>query len=422
MAGTAQTSALGVVSWEAEDSLGDSSDDTVTTRVQVRDDMIDVSGLTRELVNRGGTFQRLAEGDMDQPGAFGLSQFTTTFYLEGHGGTTAGSLTQTDLNKLLAHAVGNVHVAQQGTTVDTPTDADTFTVAGGSLVAGGLIRVGALGDARGDGQFAAVDNASTVQLYTAMGAAPNASDVVYASQLVYPVSSVASGGIVTSDGSTNNNTLRFLLQTANLAFVCRGCVATGVTFELGAGTLPRVSITWSTIAWNPVSATFPSASAAASKGPSPIVNGSTFIQTKGTTTRSTDVVHDFAMSWDTNMLPLYGGGGENAGQNVVGWRRGPHRTTVSFSVEAQAVTASPTWHDYFATSSQAQTAKSILWTGSVVDGSAIGIWLPNCKPVGSVPTQADIDGLNRVPLTFEAMTNTVTTSELTLANWVLAQG
>lgn len=427
MAGTAQSALLGSVAWEAEAAFAQSSDDTITYRMQVRDDQIDVSNLTRELIDRGGVFQYLSEKDLAALGPFGASTFTTSHYLEGHGGTTAGSLTQTDLNRLFAHVFGNVDVTQVGTTVNTPTDADTFTVVGGTILDGGLIRLGALGDARGNGQFLAVDDNSTLQLLTAAGAAPNAADVVYAPMLVYPVSSVLSGGIVTASGAASNNTLRFRLQTGNLQFICRGCVATSVTFTFGDGALPMVTIEWSCVAWNPVSQTFPDVSVAtAAKAPAALTAGSLFLQTKGTTTRATEVATGFSVSYEQNMLPIMGTDGATAGQNIVGWRRGPSRTTVSFSVEAEAVTANPTYHDLFATDPNSQGYKHILWTGSVVDGSAIGMYFPKCRPIGNIPTQAQVEGLNFVPLQFEALTaadtDAATTNELSRAAWVLAQG
>jgi len=425
MAQVAQTSALGSVAWEAEDSFADADDDTITTRMQVRDEQIDVSGLTRELMNRGGAFQYLAEGDFDAVGAFGASTFSTSFYLHGHGGVTTGSLTQTDLCKLLAHVFGNVDVSQVGTTCSAGWDANTGDVASGAgLVSGGMLRIGELGDGAAEGQYLAVTTVATntVTLATDAPGSPVASDVVYVPQMLYPVSTAATAGQITSDGSTSNNTLRFLLQTANLAFVCRGCVATGVSFELGVGNLPRITIEWTCAAWNPVSATFPNATASASKCGSPITAGSTYLQAKGTTTRATEVEADFAMTFDTGILPLFGQGGTTEGQTIVGYRRGRNRTTVSFSVESETVTATPEWHDYFATDPNSQVAKHILWTGSVVDGRAIGIYFRNCKPIGNVPTQTPVDGLNRVAVEFECMTDTAGADELRKAPWVLALG
>ena len=239
MAGTARTSSTGFVAFESEDSFADAADDTYTTRLQVRDGSLNLAGLARPLVNRGGVFQRLNEGDADIPGAFGLGTFSFRHDLHGHGSATTGALTETDLAKLLAHAVGNSAWSQVGGLLTTGTnDTNTLTSTNTTLLEGGLLRVGALADGRAGGQGTyALDATSSYELGVDLPGSPTTADSVRAMGLIYPVS----GGttILTSSGATSNNTLRFVLATANLQYVCRGCACTRLTIGgLAPGELP----------------------------------------------------------------------------------------------------------------------------------------------------------------------------------------
>jgi len=97
-----------------------------------------------------------------------------------------------------------------------------------------------------------------------------------------------------------------------------------------------------------------------------------------------------------------GPGGLHEGQNIIGWQRVPGKTTVSFSVPAEAA-GTQTWFDYFSTDPNSQSYKHLLWQSNRVDGRCIAMYFPRLKPTGNVPSQADLDGLNYVPLTFEAL-------------------
>ena len=424
MANTAKSSNLGYVAWEAEDSFADAADDTYTTGIQIRDDMIDFSGLERQLIDPGGVRQRMNESDLYRLGAFGLGTFTITVDLSGMGSTAAGDLTEPNISKLFAHVFGATDWTAYGGVSSGAGDengaAPTLVTDGGSeaWVNGGMVRIGAVNDGRCGGQAYALGapTGTPVTSTELLMAAPGAStdgDVVYAMGLVYP--STVSNTVLTSDGSTNNNTLRFVLMSGNLAYVCRGCACTGVSLSgINPGEIPQMTLTFSTVAWNPISVTYPSATALADKAPAPVANGSVFIQTAGTVTRATVVPMETTIELGQGMVPRFGPGGENVAQNVVGWHRVPAPTMITMTVEAEAQTASPS---YWLTANPT-IARHCMVTLSCVDGSSLAIYFPRLLETAS-PTMGDWNGLRSRTLSFKAATGTTTTNDLTLSAWRL---
>lgn len=417
MAGTAFAGVLGSVAFEKENSFADAADNTVTTALRVRDDQIDVTGLLRPMVSRGGVFPRMNESDTQVIGAFNVGTFTTTFDLGGHGATSVASLTETDLAKLLAFAVGNSDWTQIGDAAlvaasSTVTSLEGF---GGTAVAGGLWRVGDLGDTRAEGQGSIANaNADPLQLGVAIGAAPADGDNAYAHGMIYPVSNVSSGGIITADDSDSSNTVRFLLYTANGVFVARGCVCTGITITgLNPGEIPQIALEWSAAAWGPLgSITFPPTESTDAKPPVPTAAGSFFINSVGTTTRVTDNPVAITFNVGQGMVPVPGPGGETVGQNVVGWRRKPEPSTLSVTFEAQAQTATPT---YWLTANPT-VARHALYTLNPVDGAAVSFYWPRLIQTNN-PLQEMTEEINTVTVEFECATGATTTSELTLSAW-----
>lgn len=430
MVATARPSNLGTFEWSTESSFAEDSS-SVSNRMQLRNASVDVSSLVRELIDRGGTQQRVGEGQSNIPGPFGVSTFVTEFDLYGHGSTTAGSLTSTALTDLLAHVLGHKNTAQVGGQDDGAGDSDTLSLDGGSenLVEGALIRCGAAQDGRGNGQVYPVTSPSgtpttSADLLVGMAAALNDNDIVYAMQVLFPVTGHADLDLVSSDAS-ENNTLRILLSTANQQWLCHGCAPQSVSLSgLAPGEIPRISITWQCVHFEPISGTFPSATATADHAPAPVGRGSMFIQAKGTTTRSgaTYQARNVAIDLGIGCTPIMGPDGVHDGQNVVGYTRTDGPCTISMDVPAEALTANPTWHDYFSTDPNSITHKHICYTLNPIDGRSVGIYLPNCKPIGNVPTQSEVESLNYVPLQFQALTNDVTTSELTLSRFRIGVG
>jgi len=401
MAGTSQAGALGAVAFEFEDSFADAADNSITTAMLCRDDQIDVTGLQRPMLDRGGKFPRLNESSPQSLGAFGLGTFTTTFDLGAHGSTTAGAITETDLSKLLGHAFGNTDVTQVGSTA---VDAGANTVAkvidaAATTSVGGIMRVGDLADGFAEGQAGVISatDGTDHDLLTELPGIPQTSDNFYAHQLVYPVTTVASGGILTSDGSSTNNTLRFLLYTANGVFVARGCACTGATITgLTSGEVPQIALEWSAVSWGPLgSITFPPSESTDAKPPVPTAAGSFFINSVGTATRVTDSPIAITFNVGQGMAPIMGPGGETNGQNVVGWRRIPAPSTLSVTFEAQAQTATPT---YWLTANPT-VPRHGLYTLNPVDGSAISFYWPRLIQTNN-PLQEVTNDVNTVTVEF----------------------
>lgn len=419
MANTAFTAFVGSAEWEAEDSFADAADDTVTYRMTPRE-VVGVEGLVRQLIDRGGVFQTPYGKHAYAVPAFGVGSFTTVFDLGGHGSATTGSLTNTDLGLLLGHVFGNSDATQAGTTVNTVTSAAQWTKTAGTCLAGGLIRVGALNDGRGGGQFYAVNNATTITTFTGTPVQPNSADVMYAAIMAYPVSTNANMNI-TSSGAAANNTVRWVFRTANYQVICRGCAATGARIVFDQNAPMRIEIDWGTVAWSFSAGTYPSAVSASDKLSVVPANGGLFYNAVGTTTSSKDTPLEFAVEIGMNTMPVFGQGGENAGQNVQQWVRGPADTFITFAVEAEAATATPLWYNYAVTDPNSITAKHVLYTASIVDGSAIGMYFPNCFPVVA-PTWTNVGGVNAVRMRMCCVVGTTTTNELTQSPWRLALG
>jgi hypothetical protein len=418
------STAVGFVAFQAESSFANTSSDAYTTRVIPRDGSVDLSGLARPMVERPLVSQYLNSGSAPVPGAFGAGTFSFTLDLHGHGLTAAGSLTAHSLQTLLGHALGAANSAQVGGALTSGAHSTTSLVSTNTtLAAGGLLRVGALGDGRANGQATVSTTASSAYtLGVALPATPNTGDIVYPMLMAHPISSSASTQL-TSSGASTNNTLRFVLASGNLQFVARGCACTGITISgTNPGEMPQIQFTFSAAAWGPVSQTFPSATSATDYAPAPATAGSVFLQAKGTSTRATVSAREFAVSIGIGMQPVFGPGGSTSGQNIVGWTRVPAQTTVSLSVPSEAATATPTYWDLFRTDPNSATARHLLWLSAPVDGRAVAFYFPKLRPIGNIPTQSEIDGLAYVPLQFRADTDEAGSDSLRRANFVVGMG
>ncbi len=429
MAGTGRTAKLAQVLWEAEDSFADTADDTISDSILILDESLDMSGLRRPMIPREGARQYINAGDFDIPGPYGVGTFSFSTHLFGHGATAAGALTETNLCTLLGHALGHSLSADVGGAVNvTWSDANSGNADGGiALVDNSLIRIGAKGDGFADGQVLAAAGLSgaTITLLTNAAGVPQDNDVIYAMQMAFPATALGNTA-PTSDASTENNTLRFVLLSGNEQYVVRGCVCTGIEISgLNAGEIPTIRWTWSGVLWDQIDITFPDTTAADDKHAAPVAGGSFFYQTYGTATRNTDTVREFSLNIGIGWEPILGTEGSDTHQSVVGWRRVPAPTTLSFAVEAQDATTAPTYGEggYYITDPNSQVFKHILYTCSVVDGRAIAFYFPRCKPIGAVPSQEVIGGINYVRPEFMALTNTANTgSELELAAFTIGMG
>jgi hypothetical protein len=406
-----KSSQLGALLYATESSFGET---TTTTGIRLRP----IGQVAYDLQHPGSKIdilkQRPNEGVPYVRGPMGGS-LSFTLNLTGLGGTAAGAAPASALSVLLGYVFGTV--ATGLATGDTATGGTaavpTMTGATGTT-AGGMVRIGAKGDTRGDGQWVAVGthSGSNLTLLTAAPAAPNNGDVVYASRMVYP--SQAPGTYETLQS------VRFRFQSAQQQYVCHGCYPTAAEFNIEVGQIPTVRLTYAVSWWEEVNETFPDATSVQDHAAAPVTGGSMFINAVGTTTRNTVVARSVSMTVGMNNQGEMGVGGYDEHQAIVGCNRGPADVTVEMVVDSEAA-GTNTYGALFDVSENSRINRHALYSMSVGDGRAVGIYWPNLAMVDK-PTQFDDGGVLRRRLRFEAQTGTTTTSDLTLSPWRLALG
>ena len=425
MAGTSQVSLLGFLGYQEETSTFAQAVSTHDKVLQVRDATLDTSGILQEMVPRGGVYGRPNQGDFHIPGPHQGATLTFTMDLYGHHtATTAGALTQTPLARLFGHAVGNADADAVGAQLDGTSDFDTLDSSGATLTVGDIVRVGTLGDGRAEGQGTVlVSSSNPYGTGVDLPAAPtDGTDNIYAMQMIYPEDTTTNAHL-TSDGSSNNNTLRFVVATGAQQWVLRGCACTSFKINgLNTGEVPSVTFTFAAAWWTDIDVTFPSAIAAADGAPGVCAGGSFYYNTTGTGTRVTDSIRNFDLTVNHEMFPVLGQGGANPNQVIVGWVRGKSMPTITFDVEAQDATTSPTWSNIWNTDPNSLSFREFLYTAIPHDQRGVALYLPKCRPVGQRPTQQDLEGLSYVTVQFEGVEGPTTTNAKTRSPWRLGLG
>lgn len=405
-------SALGAICWEAESAWAEDVATYATDRVAVLD-AVDLSGLTHEVLAPNRVVQYRNDGTPYIEGVKG-GQFTTKLYMAGHGSTMVGSpaLNARENFIALAFGVSAALSAAASTTLTGGTAAVPLTTASGTFSAGGLCRIGALGDADGDGQMHAITThtGTSLTLRTAMRATPANGAVLY------PVVQYAVPESPTTAALTGT---RMLLQTANLQAECHGCWPMSVSITgLNPGELPMLEITWGVSWWEYSTATFPTttASVGAAFNPAPVAAGSLCMQDVGTTTRAERSYRNLTLTHTLGIEPLRGPGGVNAAQVVIGAKRTPDTIEIEWTEEADAQTLTPVLPLL-----ALGTFKHIEFTASTADGSAFGFAMPRAC-ITNRPMQKADGNLNRLSIKLRAHTSTVTTNALTLSAIVYGEG
>lgn len=387
---TACSSKLQALLYKTEASWAEASTDMSSAiRIQTRD-VIGLDGFDQSMVDPMRTTQLKNDHTAQIPGPQSAS-FTFSVYLCGHQSTTAGATAVTELGNLMAWAMGSVAVsAASGTTVNGAgsTASNFVTTASATFAAGSLFRLGAVGDAKGEGQWYVVNTHTLTDLLSkiAAPAAPASTNVVYSAETVS-----------TAETTCTVTAKRFLIQTADTQWVAHGCFPTNVSFSgLNPGELPMMAVTVQASWFEPVSQTFPNATAATvnTTTPSPNAQGSVFFQTFGTVTRSTLSVRAVSVDVRIGVQPVMGLDTVNQYQRIVGASRTPDTVTISLTIDAGGVSASPTyWADFIANG-----AKHLMIGFSTAAGQAVAMYFPRCFYTGKRPTQIDGDGLNRLQL------------------------
>jgi hypothetical protein len=398
--------ALGAVTYEAESAFAEDTDTTTTLRLPTIGP-VDVSGLQHAKIDPDRTRQYRMDGSGWILGTMSGS-FKTKMYLSGHGSVTTGAISITAVETLLGIIFGNAVTTATGTTLTGGTANIPTTTDSGTLDPGDLCFIGALGDGDGNGQCYAVatHTAANLTLLTDLQGAPVNGAVRYGGTTIYPSSDPT---------ATTISSLRMLLQTANLQYLCHGCYPTAVAISgLNPGEVPTIEVTWAVAWWEYKASTFPSAVATDTSNPAAVAAGSLFVNTVGTATSSIRTYRNFSIEYTLGVETLKGPGGVNPYQDIVGCRRTPDSIKVSWTEDADAATTSPVLAGYGTSTNR----KHVLWTGSTADGSRIAMYMPNVC-ISNVAVQKMDSNLNRLSIEGMAYTGGTTTSPLTLSPWRL---
>jgi len=402
---------LGAMRFADESSWGESST-TFDERLEIIAP-IDVSGLEQALELVDPVTQYQNDGGLPMRGVQSGS-FSVSLYLCGHGSATTGAISATAEENFISRCLGVLDVTNDGGTVAATTNANQFTETDATFSAGGLLRAGTIGDGRGNGQYIAVKNASTMLMHTALDGSPDAGDVLYAPAMIYP----NEGGTASSITSQ-----RIEIITANQSYHCFGCYPTAVAISgLNPGEIPKIDITMGVSRWNSYNSTFPTATSVNSFVPAPCAAGSFFFGEFGSDTRTTYDIRDFSMSIEMAVSELRGPGATNAHQVIVGAKRTRCQASFSFTIDAEAANTT-TFETKWNTSELSQSFKHCLYTcSSGRDGSTVGIYFPRVHISGGRPTQADLNGINSQTINCRALTSSAASTNLEKANFVLGLG
>jgi hypothetical protein len=194
-----------------------------------------------------------AKKSASRPGYLGLRSGSLEFscYIPGVAGG-AGAPTATWFHDLLSDGLGGEIATDDGGTVTSATDADTFVTTGVTAISPGtIIFVGAKGDGRGDGQAALVSSwsAGSTQLLTALPGTPASPDVVHAALNQYP----------TEGNPTVTKRFLMLFKTTGATYQMLGCQLEQITFEIPVadGGPIKATFRYQCALWDQVAASSP---------------------------------------------------------------------------------------------------------------------------------------------------------------------
>lgn len=408
-----RASELGACRVEAESSWGEDSAMSSPYGVPIIQ-QVDVTGLTHAKMRGNWVQQYLQGGGTPFPGVMGGS-FRTRMNLTGHGSSTASTASLTTLARMMGWALGNSAAGAAGTTCSPGSTVSALVVALASGWSAGAIGFcGVAGDGRGGGQpfVISAHATSTMTLLTALPGAPSSGDVIYTAELVYLFELLSTATV---------QPLRFEIFTGNQQYRCHGCFPQ--SFQIGGtenGGFPYVEIEWGVSWWEPVSTTFPTATAPDEFAPAPIAGGSVFLAEQGTSTRTTYETRSWSLDVQLGVVPKTGPGGVNASQNIVGATRVPSTVTFEMVVDAETATASPTWPGRWADTTKLYHL--LIGANKAASGQRWALYMPEMRLVDSKPTQFAQDRLNMQRVRFEAFTGPTVTTDLTASALRLALG
>lgn len=406
---------LGALRYEAETASTGWAEDTNTfaTRLPILG-AVDTSGLKWGKIPAGRTVQLMHEETTPLIGPQG-GEISFDLMLPGHGSSMAGAgLALTALETFLGYVFGNSALsAAAGTTVSSATDADTWvTAASGTFSPKSIAFVGTLGDGRGNGQATLISTHSgtTMQTLTELDAAPASPDVVTSAALIYPQQTAAT-----------IRSLRFEWLTANQCYQMHGCYPMRWAFRGLFRGHPVISLTFGVSRWKPSAGTFPTVTSQDVHNSAPTAAGSWHFQVYGTDTRQKYSLRDFNLTWNAAVQAQSGPGGVTAYQEIItAYRRHePGAIMIEFVVDAETVTATPTWYDRWRNESTVDY-QAILSLNGAASGQRVAIAFPHLYFTEEAVRQEVRDGINREVVRMIACADTSGTNDLTRAPVIIA--
>ncbi len=346
-----------------------------------------------------------------RPGYLGLREASLEFsgYVPGiMSDPGTGAPTANWFYTLLSDGLGGGLAADDGGTVTSATDGDTFVTTGvTALTPGSIIFVGSKGDARGDAQAGVVSTwaAGNTQLLNALPATPASPDAVRTGLNIYP----------TDAAPTVSKRFLLLNKTSGAVFQLMGCQLDSVSFEfpIENGGPIKYTLRYQAAYWEQTAASSPASLPSAATLPAcdtaVIAGGSFVIQDFATTSRVSLPIRGLTLSLSMGLLAKRGPVvGQPLYTNIYGWETSGCKPTVSY-VQAWS-SSEKVAHDSDGSTS---THKQILFQSNATPGRRFAFYMPRAYRSGDTPQRTEVAGLLGQTVTLTGRESSTITSELT---------
>lgn len=348
-----------------------------------------------------------ARKNVTRPGFLGLRTGTIEFQTYWCGPSTdpgAGAVATHWLTTLLGYGLGGILITDDGGTISSATDGDTFVTTGVTAITPGtIIRVGAKGDGRADGQPGVVSSwaAGNTQLLTTLPATPNAADAVRVTTVTYP----------TETNPATTLRFRFSLMDSGAQFHAVGCQLEQLTFEtdMAGARPPRVTWRYRMAYWDRGTVSMPTGTNPDDTDTAVIAGGSLYVQTFATATRAIEECGSLSLTLDMGLVPQMGpAASQPSYTNITGWVSNGCRPTLTWTIPYSTQPATD-----FDSDGTSTTYKHILFAANGTAGRSVGFYMPRAFPIGAKPTYTDVGGLTYVTKVYQGTESTTTSTELT---------
>jgi len=365
-----------------------------------------VASLVQERIDDGTTQERKNASRAGYPGLrSGTLEFSC--YIPGVDGG-AGVPTATWFHTLLGDGLGGKLSADDGGTITSATDGDTFvTTAVTAITPGSIIFVGVKADGRADGQPGAVStwSAGSTQLLTALPGTPASPDVVRTGLHQYP----------TETNPATTKRFLWMCKTSGAVFQMLGCQLEQVTFEIpiADGGPIKATLRYQCAVWDQVAASSPASLPSGFTMPAcdtaVIAGGSLFKNTVGTATRAIVQCSSLTLSLAMGLIAERGPtASQHPYTNVCGWVSNGCVPTLTYTQPFLSTEKAD-----FDADGSSTTHKHFLFNANATGGRRFAFYIRKAYPVGNRPTVTNMNGLVHQTVSYRGTDSDVTTSELT---------